>query len=109
MARNRIKELRARESSKKWNELLNNQEAERQEVEQAHIFEYQQFNKSWDEQMANLEQEHARIVQDTEDKHIKELEDNRAKLEQELPGLPKPSAEILNLKKIQENLGNQGE
>jgi hypothetical protein len=31
---------------------MQNQENERQEVEQAHISEYQEFNKRWDDDMA---------------------------------------------------------
>lgn len=38
-------------------------------------------------------------------KHTKELEDNRHKLDSELSTVPKPSSEILNMKKIQETLG----
>jgi len=50
MARNRIKELRNKQSTKMWDEMMQRQESERQEVEQSHIIEYQQFNKNWDEE-----------------------------------------------------------
>lgn len=40
MARNRINELKLKESSKRWESLLENQENERNEVENAHIYEY---------------------------------------------------------------------
>jgi hypothetical protein len=42
------------------------------------------------------------MVKAMEEKHVRELEDNRAKLEQVIPTLPKASAELLNMKKIQE-------
>ena len=37
-------------------ELIFNQTQEREEVEQAHIMEYQQFNKTWDDTLAEIEQ-----------------------------------------------------
>jgi hypothetical protein len=45
------------------------------------------------------------LIAELENKHTKDLEENRLKLETELSTVPKPSAEVLNLKKIQENLG----
>jgi len=40
---------------------------------------------------------------------VRELEENRAKLDQTLPTIPKGSAELLNSKKIQEQLARQKE
>lgn len=73
-----------------------NQAKEREEVEQAHIMEYQEFNKNWDEVMKKTEEEHEQLLKQMEEKHVKELEDNRSKLEQGLPTVPKASAEMLN-------------
>ena len=42
-----------------------------------------------------------------EDRHLKELEDQRRKLDETLPLKPKWSAEMLNLKKIQASLAKQ--
>ena len=105
MARNRIKELRSKQSARMWEELMQRQESERQEVEQSHILEYQQFNKNWDEEAARMQAEHERLVYELENQHVKQLEENRQKLEGELPTMPKPSSEVLNLKKIQDQLG----
>jgi len=44
-----------------------------------------------------------------EEKHVRELEENRANLEKKLPLDFKHSAELLNLKKIQANLAKQKE
>lgn len=85
------------------------QENERKELEEAHISEYAQLNKAWDESTTKMEVEHEQFINDLEIKHTKELEENRVKLETELPTLPKPSSEVLNLKKMQEQLGNQGQ
>lgn len=43
----------------------------------------------------------------TENAHTKALEENRQKMEQELPMTFKFSAELLNLRKIQTNLAKQ--
>jgi hypothetical protein len=40
------------------------------------------------------------MVKALEEKHVRELEENRSKLEQSLPTIPKASAELLNMKKI---------
>ena len=39
-------------------------------------------------------------IHSVEERHIKELEENRQKLEASLPTVPKASAELLNTKKI---------
>jgi hypothetical protein len=39
-------------------------------------------------------------VRTLEEKHVRELEENRGKLDQTLPTLPKASADLLNNKKI---------
>ena len=53
--------------------------------------------------------DHERIIEDLENLHVKQLEDNRVKLDVELPTIPKASSDLLNMKKIQEQLGIQGE
>lgn len=102
MAKNRITELKAQDFGRRREELLMNQAKEREEVEQAHILEYQEFNKNWDDVMSKTAEEHDQMIKILEEKHIRELEENRAKLDQTLPGQPKASAELLNNKKIQE-------
>jgi hypothetical protein len=42
------------------------------------------------------------MIRGLEEKHVRELEENRSKLEQQLPTIPKASAELLNMKKIQD-------
>lgn len=100
MAKNRIQELKAQDSNRKREELLYNQAKEREEVEQAHIMEYQEFNKNWDDLMSKTQDEHQQMMRNLEDKHVRELEENRQRLDQTLPTVPKASAELLNLKKI---------
>ena len=54
--------------------------------------------------MRKAQEEAEIMLKNLEEKHVRELEDNRAKLEQTLPTIPKASAELLNAKKIQEQL-----
>lgn len=49
------------------------------------------------------------LLKATEDKHVRELEDNRAELEKKLPMTIKPSPELLNMRQIQANLAKQKE
>ena len=64
--------------------------------------EYQEFNKNWDETLAQIEQQDQQAIHGLEERHVKELEENRAMLEQKLPLTFKLSAELLNLQKIQQ-------
>ena len=101
MAKNRIEELKTQDFQRRREEMIYNQTKEREEVEQAHIMEYQEFNKNWDDNLAQLEAQDQEAVRSLEDKHIRELEQNRQDLEQRLPMTFKLSAELLNLKTIQ--------
>ena len=56
MAKNRIEELKLQDFQRRREELIYNQTKEREEVEQAHIMEYQEFNKNWDDTLAQMEQ-----------------------------------------------------
>ena len=109
MAKNRITELKSQESAQRRQELLFNQQNEQQEVENAHLVEYQEFNKNWDDLMQKQAEESELMMRALEEKHIKELEENRSRLEQGLPPQPKDSAELLNMRKIQQQLAKQKE
>ena len=109
MAKNRIEELKIQDFQKRREELIYNQTREREEVEQAHIMEYQEFNKQWDETLAQIEMQDQQAIKALEEKHVRELEENRQLLEQKLPLIFKRSAEALNLEKIQLQLAKQKE
>ncbi|CDW71390.1 UNKNOWN [Stylonychia lemnae] len=107
MAKNRIEELKHQEFQRRREELIFNQTKEREEVEQAHIMEYQEFNKNWDDTLAQIEAQDQQAIQALEEKHVRELEENRQVLEQKLPLTFKQSAELLNLRQIEQNLARQ--
>ncbi len=109
MAKNRINELKQQLVQRQTEELLLNQAQEREDVEKAHVMEYQQFNQDWDQQMMQIEEEHGSAIQALEEKHVRELEENRQTLENKLPLTFKNSAELLNLKKIQIQLAKAKE
>ena len=60
--------------------------------------EYQEFNKNWDDTLAQIEAQDQQAIQALEEKHVRELEENRQVLEQKLPLTFKQSAELLNLR-----------
>lgn len=104
MAKNRIEELKIQDFNRRREQLIYDQAREREEVEAAHLMEYQDFNKRWDEALAQIEQQDQQAIRALEERHIRELEENRQALEQKLPLTFKLSAESLNLKQIQQQL-----
>ena len=56
MAKNRIEELKIQDFTRRREQLIYEQAREREEVEQAHLMEYQDFNKRWDELLGQNEQ-----------------------------------------------------
>ena len=51
LAHNRINELKHQEYSRNQEELVFTHESQKQECEQAHIRQYQQFNEHWDTEL----------------------------------------------------------
>jgi hypothetical protein len=82
-------------------------EQQRQECEQAHIKQYQDFNEHWDHELQQAQQDDQNEILALEERHTQELEQNRATLEAKLPALYKQSAELLNLRKIQDQMAKQ--
>ena len=109
MAKNRISELKAQEHQRQREEIIMNQAKEREEVEQAHVMEYQDFNKQWDDILMQEEQKNADAIRELEMRHVHQLEENRSELEKRLPLHFKHSSELLNMKQIQIRLAQQKE
>ena len=76
-------------------------------VEQAHLEEFNGFNQAWDEKMKLFETKAKGEEDNIEAKHREEFELTTAQIQNKLPEKPKPSSEVLNLKKIQANLAKQ--
>ncbi len=109
MAKNRIIELKLEQKNRMREETILNHTNEREEVEKAHVMEYQDFNKKWDDMMMEEEESGNQFINALEEKHIRELEENRQNMENTLPLTFKQSAELLNMRRIQENLAKQKE
>ena len=109
MAKQRIEELKVQECQRQIDLLMQKQEQDRNQVDNAHSTEYQEFNQQWDHRLQEKEQEHMNLIQMLQEKHTKEIEENRALLDQRIPVAYKASSELLNLKKIQDQLARQRE
>jgi hypothetical protein len=77
------------------------------EVEQAHMEEFNGFNQVWDDRMKEYEDKSKAEEEKIEEKHRAEFEQHTEQFKSKLPEKPKPSAEVLNLKRIQANLAKQ--
>ena len=107
MAKNRIEELKQQDFDRRSQELIFNQTQQREECEQAHIKQYQEFNQQWDEDLLQTQKEDGQAMSELENRHAVEIETNRQQLEDTLPLSFKFSAELLNQQRIQENLAKQ--
>ncbi len=58
----------------------------------------------WDSVLAKSQEEDQKEIQELENRHTRQLEENRVTLEETLPMTFKFSAELLNLRSIQTNL-----
>ncbi len=89
--------------------LLLKQQQDRMQIEEAQNKEYEQFQQQWEQRIGEKEQEHETLLQQLQDRHQKELEENRQVLENKIPQVFKASSELLNNKKIQDQLARQKE
>ena len=106
IARNRLEELRLHEENRRREAMRSRQIAERLGVEEAHMLEFQQFNKVWDEKMQLYEENAGNLLSNLKARHKAALHEFQQKLISK-PLLPKFSKELLNLRKIQQHLARQ--
>ena len=107
MAKNRINELKIQYYHRRREELNFQQTQQREECEQAHIKQYQEFNQQWDDDLLQTHKEDAQALGELEDRHTLEIEQNRQMLEEKLPLTFKSSPELLNFQSIQLSLAKQ--
>ena len=69
MAQNRVTELKSQHYMRSQQELMFNQQSQKEECEQAHIKQYQEFNQQWDEDLLQTQQEDAQALGELEDRH----------------------------------------
>ena len=91
----------------KFQHLVFSHEQRQEEIQQAHIKQYQEFNQHWDTVLQKAQEEDQMEISDLENRQTQQLGENRQNLEETLPLTFKFSAELLNLRKIQTNLAKQ--
>ena len=122
MAHNRVKELKQQLKLQQDNEIHMRHQQDLEELEQAHIEEFNNFNADWDKRMNEFQVHSAQLVQTLEGKHEQELQEEHEKLiasfgmqeqmDSSQPMVPvgfKRSPELLNLISTQKSLAKQKE
>ncbi|KAL4507183.1 hypothetical protein ABPG72_001976 [Tetrahymena utriculariae] len=107
LAKNKVRELKEELARKKKDEIRIRHLNEKQDVEKAHLEEFNQFNQFWDQKMLEFEQEAMRIENELIERQNAEFSSVQEDLEKAIPYKPKQSSEVLNLIKIEENLAKQ--
>lgn len=108
LAKTRLEQLRSHEENRRREELRSQQLAERLGVEEAHMKELQEFNEIWDKKVAEFEAHAANLQATLSQRHQEEHRAFLDKAQRETaPRTPRWSKELLNLRKIQENLAKQ--
>lgn len=107
MAKNRVGELKQQDYDRRLQELVFNQTQQREECEQAHIKQYQEFNQQWDEDLLQTQKEDAQALGELENRHTVEIENNRQILGEKLPMTFKFSRDLLDQQAIQMSLAKQ--
>lgn len=90
-----------------YQQLVFTHQQRQEEIQNAHILQYKDFNSHYDEEFAKAQEEDQNEQNDMESRHMQQLQENRQTLEEQLPLTFKFSAELLNLRKIQQNLAKQ--
>lgn len=107
MAKNRIAELKEQQHAKEIEDLKSRQLSMKLEIEQAHLEEFNNFNKEWDEKMRSFEEKSKEDEEKLSTSHSEEIENTKKQILSKIPDKPKASSEILNLQKILKNLAKQ--
>lgn len=82
---------------------------EKLEVEKAYLDEFNKFNEFWDKKMEEFNVDAAKLEEDVIKKHKEDLMKFEQELSIEIPAKPKDSSELLNLRKIEQQLAKQKE
>ncbi|CDW85760.1 UNKNOWN [Stylonychia lemnae] len=87
--------------------LFQKQEREKSDLEKQHTDEFENFTMSWDQEIRNIQETSAILIEQMRQKHAREIEELRMYLEQSISLNFKPSPELLNLRKVQQTLSKQ--
>ncbi|CAD8105761.1 unnamed protein product [Paramecium sonneborni] len=106
-AQKRIVELRKLLVSRRRKEMQQAHYQQEQEIERAHLDEFNQFNQFWDEKMQKFNDEASAVESDLLNRQQNEFNKVSEELERTIPIKPKESSDVLNLKKREEYLAKQ--
>ncbi len=73
-------------------------------MEETHLEEFNMFNEIWDNRMVQFNERAQQLEEEMIEKHKGELEEFLRSLDESLPEKPKDSSELLNMRKIEDNL-----
>lgn len=107
LAKNRIIELKGQMEAGKKEEIMQRHFIEKQQIEEEHMSEFNEFNEFWDKKMAEFNEQAAAIEEQMMLRHQEEMRKFLEELEMSIPTKPRDSAEILNLRRIQQTLAKQ--
>ncbi|CAD8095175.1 unnamed protein product [Paramecium primaurelia] len=108
-AKQRLKELKIKYESKTKLDIRDRHEQEKYELTKSHQEEMQNFNAFWDEKIQEFEQDAQKLKNELQQKQEDEMQQFLQDLEGSIPQTPKDSAELLSLKKTEEQLARQEE
>ena len=107
VATKRLHDLKVHEEQKRKEEVRQRHLNERLESERAFAIEQEQHNKLWEEKVVEYEAWVGEQMERLKRLHIAKFEEFRAEAEVKVPRRPQFSKELLNQKKIQDNLAKQ--
>lgn len=107
MAKNRIAELKEKKFNQDMEDLQFMHEQQRQECEDAHITQFQEFNEHWDNEMRQAYADDEKEILALQEHHEQSLETQRQHMEATLPGKYKASMELLNMRAIEQSMAKQ--
>lgn len=99
-----LKQLRLEEENRHVSALTQQQESERQGLEEAHMLEFQNFNRIWNEKIDTFEEHQLDCEAAMLERHSMELAEFHADMTSEIPKKPKFSKDLLNVRSIQDTL-----
>ena len=103
----RLTQLKYQEEEKRLRQIGERQSREREEAEKAFELEMEQFNVIWDERIGKCEENVQTQVALLRKEHEEFLRGFREEQDARRPSRPQYSKELLNQRKIQEQLGRQ--
>jgi hypothetical protein len=106
-AKKRLAKMKKDLEKQRREELVQRFDEERKEVEVAHIEEITEFNLYWDTKFMEYQQEAEKLEGETLSKHEHERAEFEEVVEQSIPVGKRETSEVINLRKVEEQLARQ--